>query len=252
MKKWFTAVLLSGVLVLSSLFTPFMSFQNAEAEQIEVLLDSLEEASADYQQMSNEFEPVSNASPNIKTVQSLIRNKEINIQSENQLDYSKITAQLHIKSGKIYVSVPFKVKKTSTQMEGLVIILTSDHKLDSYSEIHLNAVEEELKGYTKMWNNGTLIKDEVVNMPKELFKDASIELERNQVGPTAEAGFSTWYKGFNDCLASKGVTWALITLAGSICGGACAVTFGAGCAACFYGLTFLSGFSIGECFWKKY
>lgn len=252
MKKFLTVALLSGVLILSSLFTPFMSFQNAEAKQIGVLLDSLEEASANYEKIYNEFESIPNASPKIKTVQSLIKNEEIKVHSQNKLDYSKISAQSHIESGKIYVSVPFKVKKSSTQMEGLVIILTSENKLDSYSEIHLNAVEKELKGYTTMWNNGNLIKDEVVKMPKELFQDVSVELEGSQVGPTAEAGFSDWYNGFSDCLSSKGVSWALIALAGSICGGACGVTFGAGCAPCFYGLTFLSGFNIGECFWKKY
>ena len=252
MKKLLTVALLSGVLILFNLFTPFMSFQNAEAKQIEMLLDSLEEASANYEKIYSEFESIPNASPEIKTVQSLIQNEEIKVYSQNKLDYSEISVQSHIESGKIYISIPFKVKKSSTQMEGLVIILTSDNKLDSYSEIHLNAIEKELKGYTTMWNNGNLIKDEVVEMPKELFQDVSVELERNQIGPTAEASFSDWYNGFKNCLGAKGVSWALIALAGSICGGACGVTFGAGCAACFHGLTFLSGFNIGECFWKKY
>jgi hypothetical protein len=255
MKKTTVTLMASLILLVSSLFTPFAQYNKAEADQIEKLKDGLEETSQNLSKLEKSFEKVeSNKDLNEikKDVRTYIKQGNVDIHSNNQLDYKGISANRHLSNNNLYVNIPFKVKNKATSMQSIILVLKEDHSLINYSEIHLLSNEAALEGNISMWVNGVLEKDQTVHMPKQFFKDVSEPLDENVGMPVAKAGFSDWYDGFSNCLSSKGVSWSMITLAGMICGGACGATWGAGCAPCFYGLTFLSGFNIGDCFWKKY
>ncbi|MFF2154352.1 hypothetical protein ACFVVQ_03480 [Paenibacillus chitinolyticus] len=56
-----------------------------------------------------------------------------------------------------------------------------------------------------------------------------------------------WWSCFNNCLASQGVAAWAITVVSTMCGVACAATFGIGCAICFGGITVVSGSVVGYC-----
>ncbi|WP_010493135.1 hypothetical protein [Paenibacillus elgii] len=56
-----------------------------------------------------------------------------------------------------------------------------------------------------------------------------------------------WWSCFNNCLAAQGVAAWAVAIVGTMCGIACAATFGIGCAICFGGISVVSGSVVGYC-----
>lgn len=134
------------------------------------------------------------------------------------------------------------------ELNGAIIEINENNKFNSIMEIDLIANEKNNSGKIQIWEDGKLVKNETMTLADELFEKNS-SADSDSISTMSKSLGDRW-KIFSDCLSSQGVSTALIALAASICGGACGVTWGAGCAPCFYGLSFISGGIIGHCFQK--
>ena len=95
-------------------------------------------------------------------------------------------------------------------------------------------MESENQVHAYSWIDGTPILDTVV---------VNNEMKAGAVYGTKGLN---WGK-FNNCLSSKGVNWATITVIGLICSGVCAGTAGAGCVPCLFTASTVAGGTIGYC-----
>lgn len=229
------------------------------ASNIETSLnDDVKDAIKAYNELSEQSEKISNNKVEklVTKTTELVKNKEVTLYSKNDLNLDGATALFNKETNEIFLNVPMKTSDPLNNMEGIVLTFDQNNTLVNYSEIHLKTNKEELEGTSSYWVNGKLVSEKLLNFSEKDF-DKIVAFEKSDTNKmklqaSPHKNFKKWWNGFNNCLSSKGISWAMITLAGSICGGACSITMGTACAPCFYGLTFLSGFNIGECFWKKY
>ncbi|MPQ27491.1 hypothetical protein [Bacillus paralicheniformis] len=211
-----------------------------------------------YNELSEQSEKISNNKVEelVSKTTELVKNKEVTLHSKNEINLDGASALLNKETNEIFLNVPMQTSDPLNNMEGIVLTFDQNNTLVNYSEIHLKTNKDELEGTSSYWVNGKLVSENHMNFSEKDF-DKIVVFEKNdtnkmklQAAPHKD--FQKWFNGFNKCLSNKGVSWAMITLAGTICSGACVATAGAACLACFHGLTFLAGFNIGECFWKKY
>ncbi|SES77185.1 hypothetical protein SAMN05421676_101410 [Salinibacillus kushneri] len=223
--------------------------------EIKKLNSKMETVLKEYDEAEEAFKKIENKqlTKDIRKIRSKIKKESIKVQSNNEVNFNQAFGKVHIDSKTRYIFLPIEVENPEFQLKGVVIELKNNNRVNGVMEINLEANKEDEKGTIKTWENGELVKNETMKLPEEAFQSVTTESPVNvSVGPSkvnAETLGDRW-NTFSDCLDSQGVSYALITLAGAICGGACGVTWGAGCAPCFYGLSFISGGVIGHCFQK--
>lgn len=228
------------------------------ASNIETSLnDDVKDAIKVYNELSEQSEKVSNNKVEklVSKTTELIKNKEVTLHSKNELNFDGASALLNKETNEIFLNVPMQTSDPLNNMEGIVLTFDQNNTLVNYSEIHLKTNKDELEGTSSYWVNGKLVSENHMNFSEKDFDEIVVfdsDTNKMKLQASPHKDFQKWWDGFNKCLSNKGINWAMITLASTICGGACLVTYGAGCIACYQGLTFLTGWNIGECFWKKY
>lgn len=247
-KTWFKVLMITTILLMSFV-SPFSKSQsNAQAQQIASIGSEMNEVLLNYEQTDQQFEILTNKQikKELIKVKKMINSDEIELKSKNKVEYNEAFGKIHIESKDTYIFVPFKVKDEQYQLNSAVIHLDENKKFVGIMEMDLKADKKSQQGVIKTWENGNIVLDKIVPLPEESF-----EVNINDETPEFQTfGLKDRWDTFSDCLNSQGVSYALITLAGAICGGACGATWGAGCAPCFYGLSFISGGVIGHCFQK--
>lgn len=113
-----------------------------------------------------------------------------------------------------------------TDLSGVTVFYGRDKTHVHTAEVVLSQPSDGLH-QLQVWDNGKLVADETFN----------------ENAPQVQWSWQV----LNDCLASQGISWALISVIGVACSAACVGTAGTACVPCIAGLSGANTFVIGYC-----
>lgn len=249
MKRKMSKVLMVVAILLMSLSSSFTNSKNiVSAQELDSVGFKMNEIFTNYENADQQFEDLAynQIEKELYEIKKMIKSDDIKVFTDNEVNYDEAFGKIHNQSSETYIFIPFEVEDEEFELNSAVIQLDKNNEFVGIMEMDLKADKESKQGTIKTWENGKAVLNDVIELPEESF-----EVNVVQESPGFQTfGLKDRWGTFSDCLNSQGVSYALITLAGAICGGACGVTWGAGCAPCFYGLSFISGGVIGHCFQK--
>ncbi|MBY6051747.1 hypothetical protein [Cytobacillus firmus] len=162
---------------------------------------------------------LSKAKKHLKEKENLV------ILKHNNLDFNNALVKV-LENGKFFVRVANKGKNEVENFNSVAIIFNQEENIDSIVEVNLEMQTEE-KAELKTWLNGDLVDD--------------VKFDKPDVEPQ-------WsWKVFQDCLSSKGISWAIVSALGFLCGAACIATAGAACVGCLLAAGSVTSGTISYC-----
>ncbi|MHC5532981.1 hypothetical protein [Priestia megaterium] len=150
---------------------------------------------------------------------------EAKLFNSDDLDFSK--AYVQEVDSKVYaVQIPIKSTSKLEFVSGVTLTFDKELNLVNTTEVSLEMLDSE-HAKVIMFSDGKEVRNEV--------------LEKPDVMPQ----WSTSY--LSNCLASKGISWAVISLVGSACTLGCIASAGAACVWCVMSVTAGSGSVVALC-----